>query len=220
MAYTSLTAASIGDDVILTSTTTQAFFDNPIAIAQRMTNAPVVQVPVFDVKTSGTAATWTWPDGVTAVEITLVGGGGGGGASAGGTSGTASTITYNSVTVTAGGGANSTGAGGTATNGTLNFSGMNGGYYSAVHGGDSGLRFGIGGEPSTTTPGTGYGAGGGTQVGGSTPGGGGGACAIYRVAKVAGLNTITYTVGVGGTGNSAVGDDGANGTNGVIIFKY
>lgn len=206
MAYTSLTAASLGDDVILTSTTMQALNDNPIAIAQRMTNAPVVQVPVLDVKTSGTAATWTWPDKVTAVKITIVGGGGGG-SGVGDTNGGESSIVYNSVTVTANGGLSDDngGTGGSATNGTLNFSGQGG------NGGGAPLGFGFGAKNGISASGYGGGA------FGAAGNGGGGGLAIYRVNKVDGLNTITYTVGAAGaTGNSGTGAA----SPGIIIFEY
>lgn len=210
MAYTSLTAASIGDDVILTSTTMQALYDNPTAIAQRLTGAPIVAVPVLDVKTSGTEATWTWPDGVTAVKITLIGGGGGGrgGGLSPASAGGASSISYNSVTVTAGGGgggSDSGASGGTATNGTVNIPGN----YALV-----------GDTRSPTTPlgfgngGAGYGSGG--SGSGSYSCGATGAAAIYRTNKVNGLNTITYTVGSGG----ASGSSGGGGTAGLIIFEY
>ena len=43
--------------------------------------------------------------------------------------------------------------------------------------------------------------------------------AVYRVEKVSGLNTITYTVGAGGD-DPAGGGDAPAGAAGIIIFEY
>lgn len=173
---------------------------------------PFTRVPNMDVKTSGTAATWTWPTGVTCVRITLIGAGGTGQDSSNqSTAGTSSTIVYNSITVTAGGGGGGGGAAGVASNGTLNF---NGKIATTSSGADSHVSFG----PAWGVAGLGYGTGGGaidnTRLGGSS-----GAMAVYRVEKVSGLNTITYTVG-SATDDPIGGGDAPNGAPGLIIFEY
>ena len=184
--------------------TTAELNDGLKDLAER-TYTSIVQVAALDVKTSGTSATWTWPSGVTAVEVELIGGGAGGKVGIGvPVGGTASTVIYNSVTYSAGGGL-TTGAGGTATNGDLNISG--------------GVAISIGsiGGGTTKAPGS-YGAGAsyGGGGGGSDSSGGGGATCIKRIEKVAGLDTITYSVGEGG----AAGGSAGAGAAGVVIFRY
>jgi phage tail tape-measure protein len=135
-AYDTLTVDDTGADKILTTGTMQAVDQNPVSIAQRGTNAPLVQPPVREYKTSGTGATWTIPTGVTAFRMYVTGGGGGGADNGAGasTAGGNSTATYNSVTYTGGGGSGGAlaagggagGIGGTATNGDENNNGQTG----------------------------------------------------------------------------------------------
>ncbi len=191
-----------------------ALRDNPIAMSERATGAPVVQVPVIEVKTSGSSATWTWPDGVTAAMFRLVGAGGNGSAGGG-----ATTITYNSITYTANGGSVGTwngiaqvgGAGGTGGTCTLNLPGQAGGPTGKQGqiGGNS--HYGFGGGTAT------YGGGGsGQTTGNGTGGGGGGETGFVRIVKVDGLNTVTYTVGTGASASSGA----TAGADGLIIIEY
>lgn len=166
-------------------------------------------IAVNDVKTSGTAATWTWPSGVTAVEVTAVGGGGGlelGLAST--VNGEDSSVVYDSVTYTASGGSGSSGAGGTTSSGDINIPGM-AGISSSGEGGRSYL--GMPQVPGVRANGVGYGSG--ASGSGSEGAGGGGALFVKRIVRVSGLNTITYTVGAGGNSDY-------DGAAGVVIFKY
>lgn len=219
VAHASITVATIGSLTASAIVTSGPFSAGTITATDYLNSNgdPFTRAPYLDVKTSGTAATWTWPTGVTAVEITLVGGGGGGrdgGVTAAGNGGNSS-IVYNSVTVTAGGGGGggaSGATGATATNGDINIPSQKIAVGSS-EGRPSALGFGHGAVVSGET-GIGYGGGGGG--GGSTSTGSSGAAAIYRVKKVAGLNTITYTVGSGGT----AGTSGGAGTAGVVIFRY
>lgn len=176
--------------------------DNVLAIIGR-DGGPIVQVPVREYKTSGTAATWTIPAGVTAFNI-YVGGGCGG---TGGSPGSNSTVVYNGVTYTGGAGSSGAGvtggAGGTATNGDINITGQRG----ATGGTD-----GAGGAGGTRAVWGGAGANGTDGAFGSSGGGGAGAggMCVKRIVVVPGQTTATYTVGAGGTG--------ADG--GLIIFEY
>lgn len=212
-AYDALTNDDTGADKILLTGTVQALDTNPVAIAQRGANAPIVQVPVREWKTSGTGATWTIPAGVSAFWIYVGGGCGGNGGSP-----AASTVTYNSVTYTGGAGSNGGtsgdadggkgGDGGTATGGDRNITGQRGSNGApggvgsgTVEGGGGGMRAIWGGNGATGTDGGGNGARGG--------GGAGGMC-IKRIVVVAGQTTATYTVGAGGT----------DADGGLVVFEY
>jgi hypothetical protein len=219
--WTTLTNTALGAYKILRAATMQALYDNPQAIAERATNAPVVQVPVIEVKTSGTGATWTWPDGVTAATFYIVGGGGGGSsATNSGTDGADSSITYNSITTTAEGG-----DGGVYTGSTLNNGGNAGGGDLSIFGetatGLAGGRshIGHGGGNVAVSGGGGlvprYGGGG---YGIGVQGGCGGEWVRKRVVKVDGLNIVTYTVGGGGA--AGAGGGAQAGADGVIIIEY
>lgn len=83
------------------------------------------KLPTYQYLTSGSAATYTTPAGVTYLEIKQIGGGGGGGSPGTGAGGTGGTTTFGSTTTIGGnGGANSTtagagGSGGTTGTGTV-----------------------------------------------------------------------------------------------------
>lgn len=205
--YDTLTSDDTGADKILTTGTVVALDQNPVSIAQRGTSAPRVQVPVREYKTSGTGATWTIPDGVTAFTLIGVGAGGGGAGGGGGGNGSSTTATYNGVTYTANGGTGQPGAsnnvtGGTASNGDENMTGQSG----------CGSVPGVGGLAAVG--GSSYGAGGdGAQGGGS-----GGGTFRVRVAVVSGQTTVTYTVpSSGGTAGTA---GGVAGKPGLLIIEY
>jgi len=176
-------------------------------------NGATSNVPTREYKTSGTNVEWTIPAGVTAWSEIIIGGGAG--ANGGVTvAGTASSTTYDSLTVTAPGGTNSGAAsngGATPTNGDLNLPGQAGWIPvpGEVKGGDTPLGFGFG--SIGTGPGGGFGAGGALVATDSA--GGSGSVAIKRRVRVAGQNSVTYTVGVGG---NAMQD----GAGGMIIFEY
>lgn len=124
-------------------------------------------------------------------------GGSGGGSPGDGTDGGNTTLTIGATTYTGGGGgkgigavSSAGGAGGTATNGTINFTGQNGGDSPALsaastdgNGGNSALGFGLGGalsRPQTSgKSGSGYGGGGSGGKGTAQSGGNGANGAIY-----------------------------------------
>lgn len=209
-AYDTLTGDDTGADKILTTGTVQALDTNPVAIAQRGANAPIVQVAVREWKTSGTAATFNIPATVSAMNIYVGGGCGGNGGTP-----TASTVTYNGVTYTGNpgsnggngtsGGGGKGGNGGTATNGDRNITGQrgsNGNYDSGREGGGGGMRAIWGGNGATGTDGS-------LGNGGRGGGGAGGMC-VVRVAIDPSVLTATYTVGAGGT----------DADGGLVVFEY
>lgn len=187
-----------------------------VELAER-TFTSIVQVPVREVKTSGSAASWTIPAGVTAFTIYVQGGGGGDLTNPGGNS----SVTYNSITYTANGGvqgaANLGGAGGTTSaNGDEYQNGQNGivtsGGASACVGGSSIMGLGAAVQNGSFATG-GIGAGGANGTSGNC--GGGGGWQRKRITVVVGQTTATYTVGAGG-----VGGGGGNGGGGRVIFEY
>lgn len=207
--WTTLTDASFDPGEPATQAQGLALRDNPQAIAERATNAPIVQVPVKEYKTTGTGATWNIPSGVTAFEVHVTGGGG---AADSGGNGTDSTFTYDGTTVTgglgyggnAGGGLGTTG--GTATNGDLNINGGDGGATSLANAFAPGGASVYGG--GTTTANGPYGCGEGVTNGN---GGGAGATAIKRFTVNPSVTSATYTVGTGG---------GSNAGDGLIVIIY
>ena len=215
--YDTLTTDDTGADKILTTGTMTALDQNPVSIAQRGTDAPVVQVPVREYKTSGTGATWPIPDGVTAFNIILQGGGGGTNGDGGST-----TFTYNSVTYTAAGGTKGTangpyGVGGTTTNGdTESVSGQDGAAAGVVIGGSSMMGHGGVLSANGSSSGSGYGQGSAfAAVGPVVYAGGAGGTLRKRIAVVSGQTTGTFTVGAAGSAGA-----GAAGGAGLIIIEY
>ena len=193
--YIALTSDDLGANKIFRAATASALDSNPVAIAQRGTDAPWLNgIGAIEAITSG-SGNWTVPDGVYRIKVTAVGGGGG--ASAG------TSTTFGSIT--GGGGGAYTGTiasnGGSASGGDVNIAGGSGdaqennfavdltvyadGGYSAVGGG-----VGRGGRHSTSTH-------------GSLTGGGGGGTAI-KVFSVEPGDLIAYSVG----------------GNGIIIIEY
>jgi hypothetical protein len=89
--------------------------------------APTYKLPTYQYLTSGSAATYTTPVGVTRLEIAQIGGGGGGAASGVGSGGTGGTTTFGSTTTIGGGGSvnaspstpGAGGSGGTTGTGTV-----------------------------------------------------------------------------------------------------
>ena len=192
--YIALTSDDLGANKIFRAATASALDSNPVAIAQRGTDAPWLNgIGAIEAITSG-SGNWTVPAGVYRIKVTAVGGGGG--ASAG------TSTTFGSIT--GGGGGAYTGTiasnGGSASGGDVNIAGGSGdaqdnnfvgltvyadGGYSAV-GGEAGR----GGRYSTSTH-------------GSLTGGGGGGTAI-KVFSVEPGDLIAYSVG----------------GNGIIIIEY
>jgi len=212
--YDTLTTDDTGADKILTTGTVTALDQNPVSIAQRGTDAPVVQVPVRVQKNPGDVS-WPWPDGVTAAMFTLIAGGGNANGDGGDT-----TITYNSITYTAKGGKSGRqagvptnawpgegGSGGTCDVGIPGEPGI--GYGGGTLYGRAGLPGVLGASAVAPTVGAG-GAGDGTN--GS---GGGGETGFVRLVKVDGLNTVTISIGAGSTAGA-----GADGANGAIFISY
>ena len=193
--YIALTSDDLGANKIFRAATASALDSNPVAIAQRGTDAPWLNgIGAITSLTSG-SGNWTVPDGVYRIKVTAVGGGGGA------SSGTSTTF----GSITGGGGGAYTYAivsnGGSASGGNVNIAGGSGdaqvndfdwsvtlyadGGYSAVGGAAGrGVRFSISSEGSIT-------------------GGGGGGTAI-KVFSVEPGDLIAYSVG----------------GNGIIIIEY
>ena len=193
--YIALTSDDLGANKIFRAATASALDSNPVAIAQRGTDAPWLNgIGAITSLTSG-SGNWTVPAGVYRIKVTAVGGGGGGTAGA--------STTFGSITGGGGGAHTNTisSNGGSASGGDVNISGGSGdaqdnnfggsltvyadGGYSAV-GGEAGR----GGRHSLST-------------GGSLTGGGGGGTAI-KVFSVEPGDLIAYSVG----------------GNGIIIIEY
>jgi len=193
--YIALTSDDLGANKIFRAATASALDSNPVAIAQRGTDAPWLNgIGAITSLTSG-SGNWTVPDEVYRIKVTAVGGGGG--ASAG------TSTTFGSIT--GGGGGAYTGTiasnGGSASGGDVNIAGGSGdaqennfalgltvyadGGYSAVGGAAGrGARY-----PQSTS--------------GPLTGGGGGGTAI-KVFSVEPGDLIAYSVG----------------GNGIIIIEY
>lgn len=174
-------------------------------------------VPSATIYSTAGSYTFTIPAGITKLKITVIGGGGGGGGSTGNsTAGGNSTVSSGTQTITTitggGGGSWSTFVGGTASNGDLNIPGSRGISL-------SGLLFGLQGVSTFPTT---YGLGGigGNDGGTGYPGGGGGGTAIKWLAGVTPGNTLSVTVGAGGTKDSGTSGGPTNGTAGIVIFEY
>ena len=192
--YIALTSDDLGANKIFRAATASALDSNPVAIAQRGTDAPWLNgIGAITSLTSG-SGNWTVPAEVYRIKVTAVGGGGGGTAGA--------STTFGSITGGGGGAHTNTisSNGGSASGGDVNISGGSGdaqennfasstvyadGGYSAVGGG-----VGRGGRHSTSTH-------------GSLTGGGGGGTAI-KVFSVEPGDLIAYSVG----------------GNGIIIIEY
>mgnify|MGYP000032170669 CR=1 FL=1 len=179
--------------------------DNPEAMAERATNAPIVQVPFKEYKLTGTATTWNIPAGVTAFEVHVTGGGGSGDNVASGGDGGTSNFVYDGVTVQATGGISGygTGAGGTASGANLAIAGGSG----ATVAGSSNAT-GQGGSSYYGGPGA-YGSGGEGNAAGDI-GGGAGATAIRRFVVDPVAAAPTFTVGAGG----------ASASSGLVVIIY
>lgn len=205
--WTTLTNTALGAYKILRAATMQALYDNPQAIAERATNAPVVQVPVRVQKNPGDTS-WAWPDGVTAATFILQAAGGGGSDASGPDAGDGgnTTITYNSITYTA------TGGQGGAAAGTAGAAGS-GGTCTIKENGRADQSSKLGNFQSTAEF---YGYGGGGNGSGGGGRGGAGEYGEVRLVRVNGLNTVTLSIGVGGT-NAYTAVDGADG---VIFIEY
>lgn len=207
---------------------------------QNSNGDPFTRQPNLDPKTSGTAASWTWPTGVTVIKVTAIGGGGaggaaltnasGGGGGGGGTcikrlsyvsgvdavtytvgaAGSASTFAYNGTTYTANAGS----AGSTAG---ANDGGAGGAGGSAT-GGDINVSGGTGQGGGTATGGIQGGSGGSSMLG---YGGGGGRGRTGAVGANGGAAS-GYGGGGGGGGSDDSGSNasGGSGTAGIVIFEY
>jgi len=206
MAWTELTDSSFDPGQPITQNQGLGLKNNFEAVAQRLANAPIVQTSAFDVYTSGSGATWTIPDDVTAFTVICLGGGGSDENAA--VNGGDSTFAYDGTTITGQGGdnGNAGGLGGPATNGDINIIG--GTPARGVQTGEQAIGgcsiFGGGSEPTRRTYGAGQNGLSGTEAGGA------GGCAIKRFTVNAVAADPTYTVGAGG----------GNAGDGIIIILY
>ena len=187
---------------------------------------------------------WTIPTGITTVKMYVTGGGGGGNnGGAGGTSSVESgTESIDTVSATGGskGAANSSIAlatGGVGSDGDLNLRGDGGGGMGStggIMGTSGGGSFFGGGAPGRGFTGSGAGSagvasqantggggsGGGASYGaGQSGGGGGGGTAIKYLTGLTPANTLTVTIGAGGTAGTT-GNNGGAGGSGIVVFEY
>lgn len=208
--------------------------------ATEISNVPFhkIQGPDFTVKTSGTAATYTIPLGVTALKITVIGGGAGGGGAltssgatgAGGGAGATAvkmlngnlgglTLTYTVGAGGAGGTGGATGSAGgdsTVASGTLTISTITGGGGAGGTGnvGTTGVNGGAGGTATNGDLNVIGGDGGQSVSGGDFAGGSGGASSLGGggSGKAGGSGTGSagkaYGSGAGGGASGAGGDQG------------
>lgn len=174
--------------------------------------------------TVGNNQPFTIPTGITRIKVTVVGGGGGssyGSGTAGGTSSVASN-TQSITTVQATGGTASY-SGGLGSNGDLNLRGGRGFDTVALN-----ASYTIPGGSSFISPFTGlttntYGVGGvgvvlpGTYGPSVAPGGGGGGTAIKWLTGLTPGNTLSVSVGAGGTNGVS---SSYNGTQGIVIIEW
>jgi hypothetical protein len=196
------------------------------------------------------SGTFTIPTGKTTLKVTIVGAGGGGGSVGGGLgyagnaggNTTLSSGTQTISTITGGGGGGGQGcepnsvtyggSGGTASGGTVNSRGNPGnagdrGAGSSLGGANGGSSMFGGGAQMTGGSGNAggnYGGGGAggraTSAGNFAAGGGGGGTAISYLTNVTPGNTLTITIGAGGTGYVSGVWDGGNGSAGIVIIEY
>lgn len=211
-------------------------FESPDGTNLRLTN--YYKKPSRQVFTSGTAATYTTPAGVTRINVRMVGGGAGGGGATANNGTAGNTTTFSGSTLSAAGGsaglaaAAGQSAGGAGTNGDINITGGGGqggeansvanvnpqggqGGGSAFGGGGSGGAGGQAGQVGGLNSGGGGGGGGGAST--TSSGGGGGAGAYVEKLIVSPAATYTYTVGAAANGGAAGGAAGGNGAAGIII---
>lgn len=173
--------------------------------------------------------TFTIPAEVTRVKVTVVGGGGGysGPGATGGTS-TVASGTQSITAISATGGGGSGGNGGLGSNGDLNMrggAGASGSYgYSFVPGGAGGNSI-LGGGGGSDAPGGNYGGGSGGPSQSSSCGfiqgafgAGAGGAAIKWLSGLTPGNTLSVTVGAGGT--STFSYPALVGAPGVVIFEW
>jgi hypothetical protein len=205
--------------------------------------------PTRTVLTSGTAATYTTPDGATRIDVDGLGGGSGGSGGGlnanGGTSGAggATSFTDGTLTLTGNGGlasANSgAGLGGTATGGDVNARGAagqtggaaasgavqaTGGAGGPSHlGGNGNGNFGGGGVAALANSGSGGGAGSADATNGNYGGCGGASGGRFIKRITAPSASYTYTIGAAGTAGAAGTNGAAGGVGGtgvIIIDEY
>jgi hypothetical protein len=196
---------------------------------------------LLSVQTFTSSGTYTIPSGATAVKVYTTGGGGGGGGyggtpgGQGGTGGTSSvasgTESITTVSATGGAGAQgggssqSGGAGGTGSNGDINIRGQGGGGGSQDDtggiGGGSFFGGGNRGQRSSSPNNVGFGGGGPGffQSNNNGGGGGGGGTAIKFITGVTAGNTLTVTIGAGGTAGDGEYGDGGAGAAGVVYIE-
>ena len=229
-----------GQKITLSSTAQPVVLQYDLALAKWMVLAAAV--PIITTRRyllTGTAATYTTPNGCTAILVKAWGGGGGGSATAT-NSGSAGTATiFNSVNANPGSGGsvpnatkgNTGGLGGVGGTGTATFRmrGANGNGSSQYNTGTPGANGG-----ATSLGGNGYGVvdvagtaavansgsgGGGGCSGSNGSGTGGGAGEYFELYIPSPAASYTYTIGGGGNGGDAGTFAGGNGGSGLIIVE-
>lgn len=192
--YTVLDSDDLGANKILRAATMSALDSNPVAIAQRGTDAPWLNgVGAITVYTSG-SGTFTVPSGVFRILVKAVGGGASNHASGGGSAANGNDTTFGSLTASKG---LATGAGGSASGGDINITGISG-----VVGGLDATAGIFGGSIGSGASGN------------VTSGGAGGA--VIKIFSVEPGDTFSYSVGAGGVGTGA----NTSGGNGIITIEY
>lgn len=171
------------------------------------------------------SGTFTVPNGITQVWVSMAGGGGGGGGSSNGlTGGTSSFGSYLSCSGGTGGTFGGTGGSSGGPGGAKGGSGLNA-LFCCMGGVGGGSIFGAGGAPGTFSSRAGqaasrYGAGGGGGCLEEDCGGGGGGADSVIAQLVTGLTSgeqITVIVGSGGAGGTSYG---GNGSQGFVLVEW
>lgn len=209
--WTNITDSVLEPGKPIRSVDALAFRDNPIAIAERATGAPRVKVASIELLT--TSGTFTVPDGVSRIKVTVIGGGGGSDNNDGGAGGSGGvsikfidTEPGTEFSYSIGGGGSIRSAGGT-TSFSNECQATGGGAGSNGNGGLGGIGSGGSVNINTTDGGDGR-----QGTGGSNLFGGGGT-----------TGDPGNLYGGGGGSGSGVGIDstpGQAGANGAIIVEY
>lgn len=230
----------LGQKITLSSTAQTAVMQYDSALTKWivLSYAPPV-VTTRQYLTAGTGATYTTPNGCTAILVKAWGGGGGGSATATNSGSAGTATTFNSVNANPGQGGTvptaskgqTGGLGGSAGTGTATFRmrGNNGHGSSQSNTGTPGANGGC-----TSLGGNGYGVvdvagvsavansgsgGGGGCAGSNGSGTGGGAGEYFELYIPAPAASYTYTIGGGGNGGAAGTFAGGNGGSGLIIVE-
>lgn len=229
-----------GQKIVLSSTSQPITLQYDSTLAKWMVLASAVPiVTTRQYLLSGTSATYTTPNGCTAILVKAIGGGGGGSATATNSGAAGTATTFNSVNANPGQGGTvptlskgqTGGLGGSGGTGTATFrmrgnnghgssqsnTGAPGGNGGASYLGGNGYGVvDVAGVSAVANSGSG---GGGGCAGANGSGTGGGAGEYFELYIANPAASYTYTIGTGGNGGAAGTFAGGNGGSGIIIVE-